>query len=102
MSKPQTDQAAVFALPQTWDTADPPALLDSIGRLRCEVVTSITLRDVCGGCEADVDELAGTHPGSELFICRVLEVEHGEADGGKPMLYWRQKYIGVEEEGEST
>lgn len=99
MSTPQADQAAAFALPHTWDTADPPALLDSIGKLRCEVVTSIPLRDVCGGCEADDDGSAGTHPGSELFICRVLAVENGEAGGGKPMLYWRQKYIGVEEEG---
>lgn len=100
MSTPQADQAAAFQLEQTWDGADPPALLGSIGRLRCEVVTSIPLRDVCGGCEADAtaDDLAGSHPGSELFICRVLAVENGESEGGKPMLYWRHKYIGVEEE----
>lgn len=96
MSKPQSDQARVFAMDQTWDGADPPALIGSIGRLRCEVVTSIPLRDVCGGCEADDADLGG-HPGSELFICRVMEVENGEDEGGEPMLYWRHKYIGVKD-----
>lgn len=99
MSKPQSDQAEVFRKLHLWDTEDPPALVGSIGRLRCEVVTSIPLRDVCGGCEADGDDQSlGTHPGSELFICRVLEVENGETEGGDPMLYWRQKYIGVRED----
>jgi hypothetical protein len=60
------------------------------------VVTSIPLRDVSGGGNADDGNL-GTHHGSELYICRVLEVEIGEHEGGEPMLYWRRKYIGVKD-----
>jgi hypothetical protein len=81
----------------TWDGTSPPALVGSIGRLRCEVVTSIPLRDVCEGCEKD-DSAEGGHPGSELFICRVLSVEDGEREGGEPMVYWRHKYVGLKDD----
>lgn len=101
-SAAQADQSPTFALENTWDTTDPPALLGSIGRLRCEVVTSIPLRDVCGGSDTVTpglgEDAMGSHPGSELFICRVLAVENGEKDGGEPMLYWRHKYVGLQED----
>jgi flavin reductase (DIM6/NTAB) family NADH-FMN oxidoreductase RutF len=97
LSTAQADQSGTFGLEETWDGTSPPALVGSIGRLRCEVVTSIPLRDVCGGCELDnVDDAKmGSHPGSELFICRVLSVEDGEKEGGEPMVYWRHKYVGL-------
>jgi len=97
LSTAQADQSSTFATPETWDGTDPPALVGSIGKLRCEVVTSIPLRDVCGGCELDNVGAEGSHPGSELFICRVLSVEDGQQGVGKPMLYWRHKYVGLEE-----
>jgi hypothetical protein len=97
LSAAQADQSATFALDETWDTTEPPALLGSIGRLRCEVVVSLPLRDVCESSE-EADDAMGSHPGSELFICRVLAVEYGEQDGGEPMLYWRHKYMGLQDE----
>ena len=97
LSTAQADQSDTFAVDETWDGTSPPALVGSIGRLRCEVVTSIPLRDVCGGCEMD-NTVEGSHPGSELFICRVLSVEDGEKEGGEPMLYWRHKYVGLTDE----
>lgn len=97
LSTAQADQSATFAMENTWDGTSPPALVGSIGRLRCEVVTSIPLRDVCGGCEED-GGVEGSHPGSELFICRVLSVEDGEREGGEPVLYWRHKYVGLQDE----
>lgn len=96
LSTAQADQSGTFAIDGAWDATSPPALVGSIGKLRCEVVTSIPLRDVCGGCESDTG-VEGSHPGSELFICRVLSVEDGEPEGGEPMLYWRHKYVGLED-----
>jgi hypothetical protein len=96
MSTGQPDQSSTFSLEGTWDGTVPPALVGSIGRLRCEVVTSIPLRDVCEVEDTENNQM-GSHPGSELFICRVLSVEDGEHDGGKPMVYWRHNYVGLEE-----
>jgi len=69
---------------------------DSIGSLRCEVVSSLLLREVC---PADVAvDGKGTEEmcGNELFICRVVSVENGSGEGKeKPLMYWRQRYVGV-------
>ena len=100
LSKPLSDQSPTFALPETWDDSDPPGALAAVGRLRCDVVSSIPLQDLCGGepnsssTHADAgDQVGGVDPlhGSELFICRVRSVEHGQ---GEPLLYYKQQYTG--------
>lgn len=85
----------------------------AIGALRCEVVSSILLRDVCepylseddgneqieGKDTSRIGERRGgpLMEGSELFICRVLDVVSGhEGDlEPEPLLHLKQTYVGV-------
>lgn len=118
LSRAQIDQSPVFAMDGIWDKADPPGLKGSIGRLHCEVVDSLPLRDVGGGSggelpytkeEVELGEVELDHPGSELFICRVMSVDPGESEsvdeveGGDrgesgsalALLHHRRGYVGV-------
>lgn len=102
------------------DQQSPPCLKDALGILKCEVVSSIRLRDLAPtynegvriGFEAKVDTKAidgdgketssgasggqmdssQTQQGSELFICKVLEVQMGE-EPGIGLLHHRQQYV---------
>ncbi|KAK8843359.1 hypothetical protein IAR55_007016 [Kwoniella newhampshirensis] len=118
LSQPRADHSTIFALPDTWTHADadaeadpdpdqndghPPSLRDCVGSLRCQVVGSVRLKDLCGGEEDGVDAIdchLGPNrsrtkgEGSELFICRVVGVEMG-GEGLEPLLHWRRKYAGV-------
>jgi len=98
LSKPQSDHSSIFAS-NGWDEQDPPGLRESVGTLKCEVVSSRLLRDVCPG-DGESKMLEGVSGplvhGSELFICRVLGVNKGEEGGaGQPLLHWRQQYISI-------
>jgi len=103
-----------------------PILPDSIGTMRCEVVSSTLLRDVWPSGPIDEDSIPfdeevegaglraqpekqpfggtnGTQPspstpvhGSELFICRVLDVQHGTG-AETPMVYYKHEYTTVKE-----
>jgi flavin reductase (DIM6/NTAB) family NADH-FMN oxidoreductase RutF len=46
------------------------------------------------GAAGDAAVRDGRIHGSELFICRVLEVEHGSG-AEDPMVYWRHQYTSV-------
>jgi flavin reductase (DIM6/NTAB) family NADH-FMN oxidoreductase RutF len=100
LSRPRSDQSAVFASPE-WDTRDTPSLRDSIGTLDCEVISTIPLKYL--GESEDVqlrEEDECSTMGSELFICRVLRVVKGKDVGSvRPLLHWRQKYITVDGTG---
>lgn len=104
------DQSEVFSSPE-WDESDPPALHRTLGALKCEVVTTIPLRDMCQADSADTVGTAGdpetgrsrTTDGSELFICKVLDVVKGkEGLGGGPLLHLKQRYVGVRDATEAV
>lgn len=70
-----------------------PIINSSIGVLSCELVRTIPLHDM--------DHLTGGGPAtpapeaeivSELFIARVLRVEHQEAHRNLPLIYHRRSY----------
>lgn len=91
--------------------------------MTCEVVSSTLLRDVFPTTPIDEDSIpfdeevegaglraqpekqhdGGSHPfppqpvhGSELFICRVLDVRHGSGSE-TPMVYYKHQYTTVKE-----
>lgn len=87
-------------------TEQPPSLKEAIGALKCEVVSSMPLRDMCENDregEVGEGEAGASHQleGSELFICRVLCVDPGsaESEGLEPLLHLKQSYASV---GRST
>lgn len=93
LSRPYTDQTGIFARRGEWDDGEPPGLRGSVGVLRCQVVSSLPLADLFppasrGSGEGEAD---GSQGGSELFICRVLEVEHGDGTG-QPLVHHKRKY----------
>jgi flavin reductase (DIM6/NTAB) family NADH-FMN oxidoreductase RutF len=95
LARPQTDHSDTFTT-HDWNTDDPPSIRDSIGCLRCEVVSSVRLGDLARSTGTERAE--GQDYGSELFICRVQSVTKGKSEAaGKPLLHWRQKYISVDE-----
>ncbi|WVR09103.1 hypothetical protein IAU60_006165 [Kwoniella sp. DSM 27419] len=99
LASPRTDHSSIFSLPDTWSEHDthPPSLLRSLGALRCEVVGSVLLKDLCGSA---VPPAPAGQQGSEMFICRVVDVEMpSEKDtvALEPLLHWRRKYVGVKE-----
>lgn len=108
LSRPGLDQSPIFASPH-FDGSDPPTVIDCIGSLRCEVVSSVLLRDICPppaspqlreGQGAEDKEGKGELHGSEMFICRVASVIPRIREGkDRPLLYWRQRYVGVDEKG---
>ena len=98
-----------------------PILEDAIGTMTCEVVSSTLLRDVYPTTPIDEDSIpfdeevegaglraqpekqhdGGSHPfppnevhGSELFICRVLDVKHGSG-ADTPIVYYKHQYTTV-------
>jgi flavin reductase (DIM6/NTAB) family NADH-FMN oxidoreductase RutF len=100
-----------------------PILEGAIGTMTCEVVSSTLLRDVYPTTQIDEDSIpfdeevegaglraqpekqhdGGGHPfppnevhGSELFICRVLDVKHGNG-AETPMVYYKHQYVTVKE-----
>jgi flavin reductase (DIM6/NTAB) family NADH-FMN oxidoreductase RutF len=85
LAKPGHDQGHIFSAPQ-WNNSDPPALVDAVGNLRCEVVHSVPLRE-CGG------ETASDAAGSELFICRVVDAERGT--GKDSLVHYQRDYYSV-------
>ena len=138
LSRPGTDHSNVFST-SPFSTSESsavesrvvgtnnelPVILDAIGNLKCQVVSSIPLKDVVSdsdGIEFD-DEVEGAglykNPpqhiadnvapaerevekstgdqvhGSELFICRVVSVESGS--GQDPMLYYKHQYTTVKD-----
>lgn len=86
LAKPGLDQAAIFASRQ-WDKSDPPALVDAVGSLFCEVVYSVPLKDVGGETAEDCA------PGSELFICRVVDANRGT--GKDSLVHYQREYYSV-------
>lgn len=84
----------------------PPGLKEAIGTLRCEVVSSVPLRDMCVEQTEELSDSSMTIQGSktveqsnhqvagsELFICQVLEVVPGL--GEEPLLHLKQTYVGI-------
>ena len=106
LSKPGLDQSLFFTSPP-FDSSSPPALKNSIGILRCEVISSILLRGSSSPPEAGSDARLNTprladddSVGSEMFICQVLSVETGlNGERDQPLLYWKQRYVGVAPDG---
>jgi hypothetical protein len=108
LSSRLVDQSDLFDRPD-WALAEdgliPPGLKDAVGTLRCEVVSSMTLRDICSdeheerNDPARQGEVAGKAkgdevPGSELFICRVLDVISGAKEVSRlPLLHHQRKYV---------
>ena len=106
LSQPGLDQSLFFTSPP-FDTSSPPGLRKSIGNLRCGVISSILLRHAPASSKTESDgqpEVLQTADddshGSEMFICQVLSVDMdvGE-ERDQPLLYWKQRYIGVEPDG---
>ncbi|ORY26250.1 flavin reductase like domain-domain-containing protein [Naematelia encephala] len=129
LSKPMSDQSSTFSSDSLWTDTDPPSAASCVGSLRCEVLSSTLLRDVCyahddvevrvgegdgeqgpslqerSGLEENADRgripgegdgASTTVHGSELFICKVLQVTRGSiSDRDQPLLYWRQRYTSV-------
>ena len=93
LSRPFTDQSGIFSRRDEWDDGDPPGLKGSVGILRCEVVSSLPLADLFPSADpvasSDPIEPNVSQGGSELFICRVLDVEHGT---GQPLVHHQRKY----------
>ncbi len=88
------------------DTDDPPSLRNTIGTLRCEVATSIPLREEGPTSSDKVENPDPDDPrveemnGSEMFVCRVVQVSPGIGEEkDRPLLYWRQRYVGVNDKG---
>ncbi|RXK37885.1 hypothetical protein M231_04884 [Tremella mesenterica] len=114
LSRPSTDQKEIFDNPQ-WDKSDIPVLRDSLGWLKCEVVTSIPLGSLITtptstSSKQDIGMVLPTSydstitssnehsttdrkkEGSELFICKVLSVHLG---GGQPLVHLNRRYTTV-------
>ena len=120
-ARPGLDMAIAFP-PADFDfpksSKEPPGVKDALGLLHCDVVTSLPLRDIHTTASGSPNmEQAGVRSnpshsvglksggdevhGSELFICRVSGVKEG--DEGlhiDPLLYWRRKYISVQNQSE--
>ncbi|WWC64090.1 uncharacterized protein I303_106697 [Kwoniella dejecticola CBS 10117] len=113
LSLPATDHSSIFNRPETWvespsqiesetrpqHPTHPPSLKDAIGSLHCQVVGSVLLKDLCGPESLpDSGAEAMTGEGSELFICRVMDVQMNPDESLEPLLHWRRKYVGIKEE----
>ena len=126
LAQPRIDQSELFHSSNTpFTSSSPPAVQEAVGVLHCAVVTSIPLLDVGRASDtAIIDErvfdeetegaglvettsvgqsekaLGDTH-GSELFICKVMDVVHVQGEHqDQPLLYWRQQYTGVHGDGQ--
>ncbi|WWD21124.1 hypothetical protein CI109_105605 [Kwoniella shandongensis] len=124
LSQPRTDHSSIFSQSGVWnsDSDDlpgpggaggggqhPPSLKDCVGSLRCQVVGSVRLKDLCEDAATRAITQTTTESrqitnqststsvkgeGSEMFICRVVGVEMGD-ENLEPLLHWRRKYAGV-------
>ncbi|ORX39099.1 flavin reductase like domain-domain-containing protein [Kockovaella imperatae] len=109
-ARPGLDMSTAFSSTDFDLSKVPPGVKDALGILNCQVVMSLPLRDVSP--PPSTGRMAETSPidiqtggdkvhGSELFICRVISVIQG--DEGlviDPLLYWRRKYISVQNQSE--
>lgn len=71
----------------TWEGWDRmggiPIVAGGVGGLLCQVVHTVPLRDVGG-------DTTSANPGSELFVCRVLDATKGT--GGDSLVHYQREY----------
>ncbi|WWC91276.1 uncharacterized protein L201_006219 [Kwoniella dendrophila CBS 6074] len=118
LSLPSNNHSSIFNLPNTWINKNenenhPPSLKNSLGSLKCEIVGSVLLKNLCGSALTSSNTLtngngSGSGEGSELFICRVIDVDipsiisenndNTLKDHHQPLLHWRRKYVGIKDD----
>ncbi|WWC73150.1 uncharacterized protein I206_107116 [Kwoniella pini CBS 10737] len=119
LSLPCSNHNEIFNLSNTWDNNNfddnninniPPSLKNSIGNLKCEIIQNISLKDLSSSSsssssnfENDIleqekeKEQEQEQKGSELFICKVLNVNLSNDKNLQPLLHWRRKYVGIKD-----